>query len=520
MMMAVCAPASALVQHSARGGAQRVRVERAVVRREDDDGDADDEDRNDGLDQITWSKEELKEAFFLQFVSFTNDAESWLNNVVYSDGKMEGMFASCTKEKAAALDAESCYMFNANVETIYGEFFTEAELDNYKFKEPVLTSIANGGPAPTIDEFVLDVEEMEGIFSGTFDCKMEHRDKVFAFEVSFQILDDYSITFYVLKTCGGGANADIKLGYLNKHRDLVAFDANKPLSVPGTISTTTVFMYLDSETAEVAYKRPTVQVDDPSVVRIKLRQGSTGGVLTSVPTFIDVWYDCLARKKTMISLTVSMPPYEDVIMKWEKDCNIADQITMSIGTTSDSANVYDSGKTGAAFGVVYSNLDEIDNAHYTVPVGKTSIMFFLANNFPSEGDGVDISIGRIVVTKSNPLVLGAVVAPNPKSPIRPSGGVLASGDSAIITVNFICKRAGRSNVLVTLPIVDGKNIEFGFTKLCENSQKVKEEGFLVTVSSSFYLMIFAGVVALGVVMFGGKKAYDAFKAKAMGYAQT
>ncbi|KAA8495197.1 hypothetical protein FVE85_3438 [Porphyridium purpureum] len=200
------APASALVQRSARA-ARSVCKWSAVVRREDDV-----EDRNDGLDQITWSKEELKEALFLHLVSFTNDAESWINNVVYSDGEMEGMFASCTKEKAVALDAESCYMFNANVETIYGEFFTEAELDNYKFKEPVLTSIANGGPAPTIDEYVLDDMEMEGIFSGTFNCKKEHSGKVFPFEVSFQILDDYTVTFYVLKTCGGGANMDIKLG--------------------------------------------------------------------------------------------------------------------------------------------------------------------------------------------------------------------------------------------------------------------------------------------------------------------
>lgn len=63
------------------------------------------------------------------------------------------------------------------------------------------------------------------------------------------------------------------------------------------------------------------------------------------------------------------------------------------------------------------------------------------------------------------------------------GGVVATGGAVRIRVRMVCKRWGRTVVVVTFPVRAFVNVEFGFVKQCRAPRRYGRLGSLKTAKS-------------------------------------
>jgi len=470
-----------------------------------------------------WTPDQLKSGFFLHLVSFSSASdEQWNENVVWEQGVLTGPFLACTDQMVS--DPEQgpnvCHVVGENTESLYAEFFFEADVESYKFEKPIVKTLTGGaGIQPEVTEYFVDDLELEGTFTVQFKCSAAQAGKIFPIQISVKILDDTFVTFNVLKKCGGGAaNPNVKFGYINSNEDLVDFTPETKLAVGPLTATTSIYMYSENTDTELDFLAPVLKSSDENAVAVTLRGSANGGTLTQDPTFFEVHYDCLSKGKSTITLTVDLAPWDAMPVSWVKDCGTKEHSDVKIGTTYGSDDVLAGGKPATSFDVNFKSLSEFDDSHFSIPAEQGRVSFYVSNGETGVA-GEPMYFGRVSVTRSNPAVLSALIdkSPSPAS-LGPSGGFLEAGDTAQMDMRFICKRAGQSNVIVTIPTVGGNILEFGFKKVCKNPRKVKESGFLVTASSYFYIFIILGALAAGAVLFGGKKMFDKIKEKNAGYA--
>jgi len=472
----------------------------------EDRGDAPAAESEDAVDN-----DKLVRDFYLQFVS--QDGAQTVNEVL-GEGDLLGKFKKCTEALAnsedEALARENCVVIKSNAEHVYGEFFFMGQVSKYSFEVPTVTS-NKPGLNPEIQDYAIDEEELEGSFSISFGCTAEAAGKLNPMSVRMKITPQTEVLVWLLKECGSGELKDLAMGYVNKVDEMVSF-AQKKLVVDALSVSTTLYLMLATEGAQLEFKPPVANSSDPGIASVNLRGAAKGGVLSPDPAYIEVQYQCKMRGRVTISLTLSAPPYDPTSVEWGKDCGGGVNERLSVGTSAFGSDVVSAGETTEVFKMDYDQLSA-QISRFMVSASESSVTFFINNAVGEDGEGMDMSLSKISLTRGKPNVLAAFVSPplqgifsgGADGTLSPSGGALPTGAMKTLRVSFVCKRAGSSNVLVTIPTLNYENIEFGFTKECRNPRKIKERSMLRTSNSLFMVIVFVTVAALAGVAYIRRK---------------
>jgi len=230
-----------------------------------------------------------------------------------------------------------------------------------------------------------------------------------------------------------------------------------------------------------------------------------------------VFYDCKKDGKTKVSITVPFPPMNDLTASWTKECSIADDkafeeneavvdANLAIGTELGLSDVLSKGDVTTKYDVPYFDfLKDLDPAtHDTVGPNTTRKTFYL--QYESADKAQAFEIHDITLTVSDPSVLVARVDEDRPGSVPEDGMLLKPGTAAPLVIRMVCKKKGKANILVSLPVLFMDNIEFGFAKEClRRPRKIKESGFLLTASSIIHVMLFLVVVGCGIAYYYYKK---------------
>uniref|UniRef100_A0A7S0XK10 Uncharacterized protein n=1 Tax=Erythrolobus madagascarensis TaxID=708628 RepID=A0A7S0XK10_9RHOD len=510
------------------------------------------------------TEQDLLDKLFLQFVS-AGDEEILTTIWSFGEGLVDA-FADCdaaTAESEAAAgiserNGGKCMLFDENTELAYAEFFFDDAASSYAFDTPKITAAnAEKGVAPSVSDFWVDDEELEGVFTVDFACSASAKGKTFAVKIAIPVTKSSTISFFVLKRCGGGYNSAVLMSIAQDDGEAESLATDGTLSgivVPAG-SASTVSLLLNESIGELAFKSPKIESSDVGVCNASLRGAARGGTLGASASLIVVNYGCKSEGKATLKLTVSIPPWDDAVAKWTKQCNapepevvpppppkeqadgngssssqeqqqqqnppptagaaVSASAALVVAVAGSGIDVFRDNAPSESFSMEFNSLESIDDKHFVLPSTEARMRLVVANGaVPTDADDGARALRRATVTVSRPEVLKPLVRMNSVAVMQPT-------DERILEFLLACRRSGKVNVLVTIWIdaptasagVSSSTIEFGFVKQCRNPRKLKESGFMVTAKSYIVLLVVAGVVALAVFLYGGKRLVDCIRSQ-------
>lgn len=415
-------------------------------------------------------------------------------HVVFQEGKVQPSWRIASAE-ATPLPH---FHHNAYVDRINFDFFFGA-FANYQIAKPVAKSTVKDVSNPKVIDFSLDDEEHSGSFAVLYDCQRQresNRIRNTTIEIRFQILRDMHVAFALSKSCGGGQHKYVEFGYF-EHSDNEGAEISRvtfpPKGAPELIvgphvMSTKLYLLLHRPAESQEFFHTTVRSSSPTGLSVSLRGPAFGGVLQpNRPTILYVQYECHTVGKQKITLTVPLRPFDDITASWTKDCGGGIANGLSIGT--DAFTLDDVVQKGMANRIwslaLKSTSGRIDE---TAPVVNSSVRF---KDFWLSNNGIALHIAPEIITIEKPEV---VTIYGQRTVIRSSGvhakqsGVMAKNEKMRLRLRMICKKKGRSLVLVTFPVKSFEKIDFGFVKECRAPRQHRHSGFLRTANSVMFVV--------------------------------
>ncbi len=297
---------------------------------------------------------------------------------------------------------------------------------------------------------------------------------------------------------------------------------------------------------------PYLTVENPSVVRTKLRSSARlGGVLQTFGNVeIPVIYECQARGRSSVSLTMGIPPFSNLTVSWTKGTFPHDDASISkfprigrfsfadhprilsifavecgghiasslmIGTKPKADDVVQHGIVQKQYKMSEGHIGTSHSEdHFHLGSKKVLWRLFIWTKSPDD-DGLTASQGLYM---SQPVLLvgdtSVVFASRAQMYIASTTGqrraysfrdsTMILKDSEVVELSFylVCKKVGESRILVTLPLNNFDALEFGFAKKCDKNQIPRMVvGTAVTTSSLGTVFIILGALAcVGAIAFG------------------
>lgn len=373
------------------------------------------------------------------------------------------------------------------------DFFFGA-VPNYFIGKPMITSFVNSVANPKVIDFQIDEEIHSGSFAIVYDCKPLPKSASFqntTITVDFPIVHDKSVRFAFRKTCGAGEHKYLEFGHYEDSDNegsevsrVIFPKAGAPtLRVGPHVASTKVYLLLHAPAESQEFFHATTKSSSPALA-VSVQGPVFGGVLRKGrPTLLYVSYDCQEKGKHEVSLQIPIRPFDDLIAKWTKDCGGGIAEGLSVGTDIMSLDdVVKSGTTSDKWLLaLQATSTRITD---TAPVVNSSERF---KDFWVSNEGIAVHVAPEIITVEKPDLL---MVYGTRSTVRmsgmhrsESGELLAPGGKMHLRLRLICKKKGRSLVLVTFAIKSFHKIDFGFVKECRAPRLYRHSGFLRTANS-------------------------------------
>lgn len=204
------------------------------------------------------------------------------------------------------------------------------------------------------------------------------------------------------------------------------------------------------------------------------------------------------------------------------DCGGQVPKNLQIGTSIGLSNVVKSGEPASEYLVGIQHIGTAhSDEHLHLPGNQSDWQIFLTNKHegdkqPPQASESALRIGRIAVTVENTKNV-AVLDPNifskdalRRGSVPNSGYVVHSGQSLKMSFHFLCKREGESRIIITVPILQYENVEFGIAKECSHAAIArKSQQLVLTAGHGIALVMLLVAVIIGVI-FGRRRNQKEF----------
>lgn len=464
-----------------------------------------------GTDVTNEGPTKAERAYKVFSITLSDDADDSIfapitsKNVIFGDGHVESAWEPNTTWSDTQFHHGS-YVDRITFDFYYGAF-TE-----YMIRKPVPSSSAKNVAEPQIIDFQMDDDESSGSFTVIYDCKKrsESTELNTTILIDMSIASGMSVKFGFRKTCGGGVNKHLDIGYyaLGERGDEAESMGQRmmfpqPKLVVGPhVTSTRIFLLLNrpAESQEFFRVAATTGGKDKADAGLAVNvQGPVfGGVLhKNRPTILYVMYECKQDGKHQITLTIPLRPFNDLTATWEKDCGGGIAQGLNVGSEAGQNDIVKNGVTHANWLLGLSASS--GRIGTEAPVVNMSTRFqdlWISNKGP-----MALHVAPEVVTVEKPELLwvrtkrggdGAVLNAEGED-----GGLLGVDGEVRLRLRMVCKKKGRSLVVVTLPVKSFHNIELGFIKECRAPRQFHHPSFLRTANSStiaLSLFLFSAMV--------------------------
>lgn len=386
----------------------------------------------------------------------------------------------------------------------------------YFLREPELTVSDDSRVEPEVVDFQMNDDSGTGSFNIVYHCVMGKPGQAVV-SMHLMITEGHSVRTAWVKECGQGRFAHLSFGFVNHQGDTIEFNADgtygsderKTLEVGPMDSPIDLVVGLTPPATNLDFLTPYVSSDNDEVY-VTLRSTVRSGRFSSdIETKFTVIHDCERKSVAKVTFTVAIPPWDNLTATWRKDCGGDVSQSLLVGTEGeDSYDVIQEGSLLPEYKVTESTtVDSVDSKVKVIPVGERSVKFFLTN----ADDTSDIHFQTISTTLSDPDVLHAFVGTDEASSLNANGGVLERDSVRTLLILFVCKRVGKSVVLITLPSVRYATAEFGFVKECDGAPMTyTHSGFLSTAGSLLdVILVLAFISGIALCVYTAKKKSEA-----------
>lgn len=253
---------------------------------------------------------------------------------VFKDGALHGLFNSCrtVAVDSSAPDAE-CFLddqYNDRLtfEITYGVPGSDIE-SAFKANPPSLELLGDSSDSSSasISEYHVRAPTSNAEVTVKYYCKRD-ADSVIDLELKIQFGRDSDsiVTIMWKKNCSSGVNPQLEFGYTTddhktgeKLRHPFGSEADRYVVPPSDVSTE-VYAKLQQAGAQQEFLAPFVVSKDPSIVGVVVRGNHpNGGILQGLEmTEFQISYECVRKGSSDISVSVGIPPFDNVTSIWEK----------------------------------------------------------------------------------------------------------------------------------------------------------------------------------------------------------
>lgn len=428
---------------------------------------------------------------------------------LFENGAFAGPFAaaptSTNIDAISSSETERWYLDNAYNDRISFRLDYTPDSSDYKISEPTIAVTSDSGIEPQLQDFQNDPENGDGSFTIVYRCLADGPEESYI-SLHLQVTGSHSIDTAWKKVCGRGRYEHVEFGFTAHNMETVLFNKDgtygteeqKALEVGPLDTSTELSMKLVSPAYTLDFGDPYV-ASDSEYVSAYLRNTVAGGTVTSdTPTKFSVVYECHATETANIVFSVAIPPWDNVTVSWRKDCGGKHSQSLLIGTTGPgSFDVIHDGELSSQYNITdASYIGDVRGSVEEIPGNVDYKRFYITNS----DDTSEIQIQTASMTMSDPGVVTTLV----ETPMVASSSYIAATGATIgrkttksLYLHFICKREGMSLILVTLPVLRYKNIEFGFMKQCFAPKVHRQSGFLQTAGSLMAAIFFLVIVGGG-----------------------
>lgn len=446
-----------------------------------------------------------------------------LTTTVFQNGHLVKNFSSCS---AANTSPDSADLKFSNVTGCYTDsIYTDRIMFDFSFNRDGLEKqlrdhkpelqFSGDFAEPTIAETIFKPSLSTGKVSILYNCKPDAEASLgLRLTLSFGAGPSETLHVYWVKECKGQDNDELQFGHVVPHgekgRDTRTPFATEdvPLIVAPSDVSTEIFFKLDVTGAQQAFLAPMIVSSDPDVVTVAVRGNHPeGGILSGLEvTTFQVMYECLKPTgSSEISISVGIPPFNNLTASYKKECGGAESSAIIVGTTDGGFDVVDRGHATPRFTLGVGNIGtEHSEQHFHLPGNTSSWTVYLSYNSTSpaihQSTDAVLHSGRLALTIESPDTVVANVALSKKgtlrwAPVDNVGVALGQGDVLRMDFNFYCRRVGESRILVTVPLLQYDSLEFGLAKECTHAASAKRSGGLfLTAGTSF-----TGVLAIALL---------------------
>lgn len=445
---------------------------------------------------------------------------STTTETVYSSGSLVSSFNSCTLE--TPVNSSDCFiddMYNDRLEFRitfqYDPSLIRAALDSLP---PSIStpSFASSLASPEIIKARVNEDETTASVIVLYNCKPDNHGVV-----PIRLLlhfgndtDKDNLTIHWQKSCESGVNSKLVYGYLSQsssdgstqQHQFGGDDAPLVVVNPSDVSTE-FFLKLDAPGAQQVFLAPYITSSSENVVLTVRGNHPQGYVLQGLQLVsFSVGYECSRQVEATIDASIAVPPFKNISVSWKKDCGGNYASNLQVGSQEGGFDIVDDGQPTPRYMVAIENIGtEHSEEHLHLPGNQSVWTFYLKNadDTNTASQHTAMHIGRLSATVEQPDVLF------PQSPVVyawAAGGwqvnqvspfSLEAGDTLKVVMPLICRSLGESRVLITVPVLGYKQLEFGVAKECTHVGQVLHSGeFVFTVGRLFWGAVLIAICLL------------------------
>lgn len=430
---------------------------------------------------------------------------------LFENGAFVGPFAeaptSTNIDAISSSETERWYLDNAYNDRISFKLDYTPDSTDYKISEPTIAVTSDSGIKPQVQDFQNDPENGDGSFTVVYRCLADGPEESYI-SLHLPVTGSHSVDTAWKKVCGRGRYEHVEFGFISHNMETVLFNKDgtygteeqKALEVGPLDTSTELSMKLVSPAYTLDFGDPYV-ASDSSYVSANLRNTVAGGTVNSdTATKFSVVYECHATETANIMFSVAIPPWDNITVSWRKDCGGRHSQSLLIGTNGPgTVDVIHDGELNSEYNITdASYIGDVQGSVKEIPGNVDYKRFYITNS----DDTSEIQIQTPSMTMSDPGVVTTLVETPmvaSSSYISATGATIERKTTKSLYLHFICKKEGMSLILVTLPVLRYKNIEFGFLKQCFAPKVHRQSGFLQTAGSLmaaiFFLVLFGGGAA-------------------------
>lgn len=404
--------------------------------------------------------------------------------------------------------------------------FAFSNTEAYSFRKPSVSGI--GGRAhPVVEDFAVYPDQQSGEITITSGCSspspkeaISNATSMSQMRMDFEVRPNVSISIGWIKVCGSGKNFEIDYGFdtldasgLHRRLSLTGEGQKLPQTLSPVFGTgfpsTRVYLLYKSPKHSQHFGAPVLEQSDEGVVDLAIRGAKFGGLLASsdVATF-DVMYHCRERATSEIRMKIPIPPYQDIQVKWLKDCGGGVEPSINIGTKGfTEPNVVRAGllRSGFRSENKHRRIPSIHNSSNDAVLGpddETKTFFIWSKRGVNVVDH-PIKFGRLSLTCEN---ANTVIATTSQSStvagflgisarsFNEHSEVLEPDDQRYLEIRLTCLKKGFSRIMVTVPVRDRSPIEWSFMKECRRPRARRRSFMTAGQLLNWSLLLFAASI--------------------------